>query len=325
MTKIGTFWARARIDVTFAHISDTHLGQKQYGAREREEDMYGAFSQAVDISIRDHVEFALISGDLFDMAGRGRRAVVEFAKQAKRLADAGIPAYYVLGEHDTARIGATPLDFARNYMAPAIHAGDRRPIEVGGTLILGFDMFAPDELNMARISLEEAGAIAKAHQGKSVLLMHQGITEATGVPGELETSALPGSFSYYAMGHLHDRHEARPDGLGGPLAYPGSTEVAIHEGINGHEKGFYEVDLSGEGASLSWIGLDTRPHMLFCADYADLGSRAAEIASAASACKKKPVVGISLSGKFDAAEARRIAAPVRDASVWCQITSAGRP
>lgn len=310
--------------MTFAHISDTHLGQKQYGAREREEDMYRAFAEAVDISIRDHVEFALISGDLFDMAGRGRRAVVEFAGQARRLADAGIPAYYVLGEHDTARIGATPLDFARNYMAPAIHAGDRRPIEVGGTLILGFDMFAPGELIEARTSLEEAGAIAGAHQGKSVLLMHQGITEATGVPGELETSALPASFSYYAMGHLHDRHEARPDGLGGPLAYPGSTEVAIHEGITGHRKGFYEVDLSGDEASLSWIPLKTRPHVSFSAAYGELRERAGEIAAEASKCAERPVVGLSLTGEFDAAEARRLAAPIRDASIWCQITSAGQ-
>jgi len=311
--------------VTFAHISDTHLGQKQYGAQEREEDMYGAFSQAVDISIRDHVEFALISGDLFDMAGRGERAIVEFGRQAARLADAGIPSYYVLGEHDTARIGATPLDFARHGLSPALHAGAGQPIEVGDTLIIGFDMFAPDELGRAHVHLKAAGEIARAHAGRSILLMHQGITEATGVPGELETSALPPQFSYYAMGHLHDRHEARPGGLGGPMAYPGSTEVAIHEGITGHKKGFYEVDLSGDGASLSWIGLDTRPHVSFGAAYGELASRAAEFAAAASACKKRPVVGLSLTGEFDAAEARRLAAPIREASIWCQITSAGRP
>ena len=311
--------------MTFAHISDTHLGQKQYGAREREEDMYGAFSQAVDISIRDHVEFALISGDLFDMAGRGARAPRELAAGAQRLADAGIPSYYVLGEHDTARIGATPLDFTRHGLSPASHAGAGAPIKVGDTTIIGFDMFAPDELETARMRLEEAGAIAAAQGGKSVLLMHQGITEATGVPGELETSALPPQFSYYAMGHLHDRHEARPAGLGGPMAYPGSTEVAIHEGITGHKKGFYEVDLSGGEASLSWIGLDTRPHISFGAAYGELASRAGELAAAASACKKKPVVGLSLTGEFDAAEARRLAAPIREASIWCQITSAGRP
>ncbi len=310
--------------MTFAHISDIHLGQKQYGAGEREEDMYDAFAQAVDISIRDHVEFVLISGDLFDMAGKGKRAVVEFSAAAARLSDAGIRSYYVLGEHDTARIGATPLDFARNTLAPARHAGDGEPLVHEGTMIIGFDMFAPDELDRAREAIAAAGRLAGAHNGKSVLLMHQGIIDATGVPGELGVDALPAQFSYYAMGHLHDRYEARPDSLGGPIAYPGSTEVAIHEGINGSKKGFYEVDLSGDSASLSWIGLDTRPHISFSAEYGELASRAGEIAAAAAACAKKPVVGLSLGGTFDAAEARRITAPIREASIWCQITSAGR-
>jgi len=36
----------------FAHISDTHLGLVQYGSNERERDVYDAFNQAIDISIK---------------------------------------------------------------------------------------------------------------------------------------------------------------------------------------------------------------------------------------------------------------------------------
>ena len=33
----------------FSHISDTHLGLKQYNSDEREQDVYDVFNQAVDI------------------------------------------------------------------------------------------------------------------------------------------------------------------------------------------------------------------------------------------------------------------------------------
>ena len=49
----------------FSHISDTHLGLQQYGLEEREQDVYDSFNQAIDISIKDHVDFVIFAGDLF--------------------------------------------------------------------------------------------------------------------------------------------------------------------------------------------------------------------------------------------------------------------
>ena len=49
----------------FSHISDTHLGLQQYGLEEREQDIYDSFNQAIDISIKDKVDFVIFAGDIF--------------------------------------------------------------------------------------------------------------------------------------------------------------------------------------------------------------------------------------------------------------------
>jgi DNA repair exonuclease SbcCD nuclease subunit len=47
----------------FSHISDTHLGQYR-SKKEREDDTYNAFKQAIEISIKDKVDFVIFSGDI---------------------------------------------------------------------------------------------------------------------------------------------------------------------------------------------------------------------------------------------------------------------
>ena len=53
------------IEMIFSHISDTHLGLQQYGSEEREQDIYDSFNQAIDISIKDKVDFVIFAGDIF--------------------------------------------------------------------------------------------------------------------------------------------------------------------------------------------------------------------------------------------------------------------
>ena len=47
----------------FSHISDTHLGLVQYASEERAQDVYDVFNQAIDTSIKDHVNFVIFAGD----------------------------------------------------------------------------------------------------------------------------------------------------------------------------------------------------------------------------------------------------------------------
>ncbi len=306
----------------FAHISDMHLGQTQYGRAEREDDMYDAFDEAVDISIKDRVDFAVLAGDLFDKPVPSGRAIVSLGNSLKRLSDADIKAYFILGEHDVSRVRATPVAQVYHNLEVADYIGHGTPVMHKDTLLVGMDKKRRDEMPEHAEVMARADAAARAHTGRSVLVMHQGLMEVNKFAGEIAVSEMPKSFSYYAMGHLHDRHERRFESLGGPLAYPGSTEVSSMEGIRGTKKGFYEVDISGEEASMDWIALDTRPHVSFDAEYDAMGSRVAEIVAEIRRLKKSPVVRLNVSGpKVDVGAAHEQAVPIREAALHLQVNA----
>ena len=67
----------------FSHISDTHLGLQQYGLDEREQDVYNSFNQAIDISIKDHVDFVIFAGDIFHTPNPSGTAILQNGKCTK--------------------------------------------------------------------------------------------------------------------------------------------------------------------------------------------------------------------------------------------------
>ena len=99
------------------------------------------------------------------------------------------------------------------------------------------------------------------------------------------------------MGHLHDKFVKDFDQLGGPLAYPGSTEMTTSEGIKETEKGFFEVDISGNEAKPAWIKLDTRPQFSSKVDFEEFDNSMTEIVEKIGTFNKKPVIEIKIHGK----------------------------
>jgi DNA repair exonuclease SbcCD nuclease subunit len=95
----------------FSHISDTHLGLVQYASEEREQDIYQAFNEAIDTSIKDHVEFVIFAGDIFHVPNPSGTAIVQMANALKRLKQSNIDSFFVLGEHDISRIRTTPIPY----------------------------------------------------------------------------------------------------------------------------------------------------------------------------------------------------------------------
>jgi len=128
------------------------------------------------------------------------------------------------------------------------------------------------------------------------LVLHQGITEINQFAGEFNASDLPNNFTYYAMGHLHDKSVKQFEQLGGPLAYPGSTEMTTSEGIKETEKGFFEVDISSEEAKPNWIKLDTRPQFSTKIEYEDLDASISQVLEKIDTFDKKPLVEIKIVG-----------------------------
>ena len=85
----------------FAHLSDTHLGYRQFGLNEREKDFYEVFELIIDKIIEENVDFVIHSGDLFETARPSPNALLTFQKGLLRLKGAGIPMFAIAGNHDS--------------------------------------------------------------------------------------------------------------------------------------------------------------------------------------------------------------------------------
>ena len=109
----------------FAHISDTHLGFSQFGTGERAKDVYNAFLQAIDISIKEKVEFVVFAGDIFHTPTPDGTAIINMAHALKKLQDVQIPAYFILGEHDISHAMLHPVPFVYHKLGYAVHVGEK--------------------------------------------------------------------------------------------------------------------------------------------------------------------------------------------------------
>ena len=281
----------------FSHISDTHLGLVQYASEEREQDVYQSFNEAIDTSIKDHVDFVIFAGDIFHVPNPSGTAIVQMANALKRLKQNNIDSFFILGEHDISRIRTTPIPYVYHNLEFSRYIGQGKPIEYKGILLAGFDKIRKAEIPRFEEKFNEVDKIAKEHVGHKILVLHQGITEFNKFAGELQSTDLPKNFTYYAMGHLHDMDNRNFNHLGGPVAYPGSVEITTSEGIKETKKGFFEVDISEKEAIPNWIKLDSRPQFSFKTNYEELTKLVDEVSEKISSLERKPVVEIKIQGE----------------------------
>jgi DNA repair exonuclease SbcCD nuclease subunit len=281
----------------FSHISDTHLGLVQYGSEEREQDVYDVFNQAIDISIKDHVDFVIFAGDIFHVPNPNGTAIIQMGNGLKRLKQNDIDSFFILGEHDISRIRTTPIPYVYHNLEFSKYIGQGKPVDYKGILLAGFDKIRKTEIPQYEEKFADIEKSAEKHSGHKILVLHQGITEFNKFAGELQSTDLPKNFTYYAMGHLHDKDIKQFNHLNGPVAYPGSTELTTSEGIKETKKGFFEVDISGKDAAPNWIELDARPQISFKTDYQELSKTIDEISKKIVARGKKPIVEVKIEGE----------------------------
>ncbi len=96
--------------IRFVHASDLHLDASFGGVDANDDTVAGAFSRStiealdrvVALCIDREVDFLVIAGDLHNSADRSLRGELAFQRAMRRLADKGIPAFIVQGNHDPA-------------------------------------------------------------------------------------------------------------------------------------------------------------------------------------------------------------------------------
>lgn len=281
----------------FSHISDTHLGLVQYGSEERAQDVYDAFNQSIDISIKDHVDFVIFAGDIFHVPNPNGTAIVQMANGLKRLKQNKIDSFFILGEHDISRIRTTPIPYVYHNLEFSKYIGQGNSIEYKGILLAGFDKIRKAEIIQYEEKFAQVDKDAQNHSGHKILVLHQGVTEFNKFAGEIQSTDLPKNFTYYAMGHLHDKDIKQFNHLNGPIAYPGSTELTTSEGIKEAKKGFFEVDISSQEAKPNWIELETRPQFSFKTEYKELSKTIGDISKKIVDSRKKPIVEVKIQGE----------------------------
>ena len=281
----------------FSHISDTHLGLIQFGLQEREQDIYDSFNQAIDISIRDKVDFVIFAGDIFHTPNPSGTAILQMANALKRLKENEIESFFVLGEHDISRVRSTPIPYVYHNLEFSKYVGRGEPVYYKDVMIVGFDKIRKNEMTGLEEKFLRVESLADEHKGHKILVLHQGITEVNKFAGEVNSTDLPKNFTYYAMGHLHDKFLKQYDHLKGPLAYPGSTEMTTSEGIKETEKGFFKVDISDDEAKPEWIKLDTRPQISVKTEFENIDSVIKELNEKISGLEKKPIIEIKIHGE----------------------------
>ncbi len=240
----------------FAHMSDIHLGaHREPALRDLERKCFG---DAMDMCIREGVDFLLISGDLFHVGIPDLGVVNHAVKKMRELREARIPIYAIYGSHDYTPTGTSVIDILHtagiltNIMRSSVEEGRLRlkmftDPETGAKLTgiaarkIGLESKFYEILD--RESLEKEG-------GFKVFAFHSGITQfKPDYLSEMETvdiSSLPKGFDYYAGGHIHARGEYALPGyqrvvFPGPL-FTGYGGRDLEATAKGEKRGFYVVE-----------------------------------------------------------------------------------
>jgi exonuclease SbcD len=213
--------------VTILHVSDTHLGFRQYALVERERDIYEVFGEVIDIAIKEHVDAVIHSGDFFDSVNPPPQAYYHAIPHLSRLREKGIPLLVVPGDHDIPKRRVIPPLLVLERLGLVKVVGLREPEKIqvrthGKKIIVaGYrNMKGPGARQRILEAFKKLG-LSKS-ETPSILMLHQTLRNVA-PEYEIELGELPKNYSYYAMGHIHLFKMFR---LGeSAVVYPGSPEA----------------------------------------------------------------------------------------------------
>ena len=281
------------------HISDTHLGKRQYGQDFREKDLYEVFNQLIEIAIKEHVNAVIHTGDLFDVNDPPNRAEYEAIKALKKLREHNIPFIVIAGDHDSPKRSSSlyPQRLLEEFNLIKFLYSDNIRYDVGDVHIYGISFVS----NLAKLSLKQKLSSLKPEGKKSILLLHQGLKEILPYEGawQIEIGDLPKDFSYYAVGHFHTRWKIKLDG-GRILEIAGSPDIIREEEIEGYEKygkGATLIDFSKESPEIQPINIEIRKQFVEEINTTKLDEEIRKISDKLRQIKEpKPILHIILKG-----------------------------
>lgn len=280
----------------FAHLSDTHLGYRQFGLNEREKDFYEVFELIIDKIIEENVDFVIHSGDLFETARPSPNALLAFQKGLLRLKGAGIPMFAIAGNHDSVmRKESIPPHVLFKKWGLKVISPINTNYMFDDVFIAGLPYYPSSQSKNLKNKIAELSQKAANHE-KSILVLHQGIDKYLSFQYELEIGDIPDNFDYYAFGHLHKYIE---DDFGkGKLVYPGSIDIWRTNELPDYKKngkGFVVVDLDGPKPAVKRVVVESpRVFIDKTISYDNLEEELRNIKSTISDFDKKPIISLNI-------------------------------
>jgi DNA repair exonuclease SbcCD nuclease subunit len=295
----------------FAHLSDSHLGTRQFGLMDRETDFYDVFAKNIDKIIEKDVDFVIHSGDLFDNNRPSTEALLAFQKALLRLNEEKIPIYAIAGNHDSIlRKGAMPPLVLFKDLGLKVLSQDNPVYTEGPVLICGIPYVASSQALALKDFYAQLSKLADKYL-KSILVSHQGIDKWMHEDThEIELSEMPKNFDYYAMGHIHNYIEE--DFGKGKLVYPGSMEIwrtsENNDNYREYGKGFVVVDLSYDTPEIERVKIDLpREFYNEIIDYNKFEERLPIIKKEIESLENKPMLDLTVvGGDFESSEVYEI-------------------
>lgn len=211
----------------FLHAADIHLDSPLQGLERYPEAPVEAvrgaprraFAALVDLALEERVAFVLLAGDLYDGDWKDYNTGLFFVAQMRRLAEAGIPAFLVSGNHDavsqiTKRLSLP--DNVRHFGATAPETGALDDLDVA---IHG------QSFGARRVADDLSAAFPSADPARfEIGLLH---TSLDGRPGHADYApcTVEGlrskGYGYWALGHVHRAERVCTDPW---IVYPGNLQ-----------------------------------------------------------------------------------------------------
>jgi DNA repair exonuclease SbcCD nuclease subunit len=247
----------------FLHLADVHLGFDRYDCKERTQDFFYAFNDALEkYALAERVDFVLIAGDLFEHRNIQPATLNQAQYCLKELQKAGIPVLAIEGNHDNRPYG-TKTNWLR-YLADWGLLMLLEPDAGGqafyspwngqsggyvdldcGVRVLGSSWYgtsAPKAIEQIATAMGDL----PPSPGQTILMFHHGLEgQIARYQGALRyPEVLPlrqAGVDYLALGHIHKNYAVEDW-----IFNPGSTEAnSIEE--SSYQRGVYLVEISDAG------------------------------------------------------------------------------
>ncbi|MBD2330162.1 exonuclease subunit SbcD [Alkalinema sp. FACHB-956] len=288
------------------HLSDIHLGSgfshgkinPETGLNTRFEDFVATLGRCIDRALAESVDLVLFGGDAFPDATPAPYIQQAFARQFRRLGEAGIPVVLLVGNHDqhSQGSGGASLCIYRTLGVPQVVVGDRlethRIATAAGMVqvvtlpwlnrstlmtkaeVEGLSMLEVGEVLLDRLRVALEGEIRQLEPALPTILLGHLMADAAEFGAERLLAVGKGftvplafltrdCFDYVALGHVHKHQVLCKDPF---VIYPGSIE-RVDFSEEKEEKGFVLVELARGETRVEFCPLPVRS---FCTIEVDL-------------------------------------------------------